>query len=293
MSPSAPSGEVDSESVRTIREIHSVINGDNESRRLADALTYLDYQEPLRECVAGDGHEYRPPPFVSLFGSRVEVATPDTFHAFADIPTGDELIPSVQDDVRFAAEEARSKSGWVERGAPSMPYLDSVTRCAETVHSRSPAWPVADAELESRFWALMAVVAEQPEVLRASAEYPDCMKQHGFAVGDQVDLYIAVHNAYVDFAVDYVTPSSTKQPAGAEWEAAVAFEAKAATADRLCRRPVFDLATDKISPELPGFLADNALALDEARGFWSDLQDRARDRIATSDILADQGVLGR
>lgn len=260
-----------------VRQLAARVYGSPDALRAAEWLEYWTYQDSIDKCMAGHREKYRKPMLVSMLGGRTKPHIPDTFHALAELPRDDFLIPSVSRDVAAAAEQARSFAGHAYQDTPSAGYYDALTTCASTAFT--PTWPEANKVLSERFFELMRRASEDPFVARESATYTECMtRELGYAVADYVSLYERVASRFSAFAVDYVDPRKTLEPAGPAWDQAVGEEAAAAAADRTCRTSAHEAALDILAPQLDAFMAENAAALNAAEQFWAGIRQRAIDR---------------
>lgn len=272
--PGEPSSRtVAANAADSLREIAAAVYGRPDDRRDAELLGYRTFQEPLNDCMAGLGHDYRKPLFVSLLAARSTPLIPDTFHALAELPTGDTLVPSVSADVAAAAAQAVAFTGEVYVDEPpSKSYSDALTTCVTRMEGSEPRWPEPDPALADKFFDVMERAVQDEFVVAESAKYPGCMKAElGVRVEDQVALYQLVSIEFAPFGVNRENPSATLEPLGPEWDATVGFEARAAAADRTCRAVAHEAALVAIAPELDRFMAENAEALEQSATDWAQL----------------------
>lgn len=258
-----------------LREVSAELHGVPEDTRAVEWLQFQAFQVPLGECMASYGHDYREPMFSSLAAARDSATIPDTFHALAELPVSDHLVPSVAADEAARVEQLRSYRGPTYPAEPSLAYQNALSRCGADAFS--PEWPQPDADLAARLFEVMERAVADPVVVEETAKYPACMSTElGADVVDQIDLYLLVHSKYTPFLAYYYDRRATPGPdTERAWAEAVEFEARAAAADRVCRTAAHEAALAAIAPLLDRFRSENAAELAANVAAWAELRERA------------------
>lgn len=259
-----------------LRDVASAVHGAADDWQAAEWLQYRAFQTPLDQCMAANGHDYRMPAFVSVSAARESALIPDTFHALAELPLGSTLVPSVAADTAAIAEQERAK--WKPSlPEPSTAYSNALTTCGEMAVASTPEWPQPNKELAASLFTMMEQAVTGTAVMAETAKYPACMvNELGVDVTDQIDLYQLVHSRYAPFLAYYYDPRLTLgSSSDRAWDTAVAFEARAAAADRVCRTAAHEAALVAIAPLLDRFRSDNAAALAENEAAWAQLRAEA------------------
>lgn len=266
-------------------ELYSAIWGDLADRRAATLLPYLDHHEAVSSCLAANGTSYFPGMYVDADFGEVEKWPPGLHLGFG--PFGDPNTagwePRVARKVAAAASLARAYAG--PSGATDAPPAAQLAEC----HSTAPAadagdrMPSGHGELSER---LEELTSGDHDVARDIWDgYVACAQDRGFEIVEPPELYLQVVNHYSDFRVAQ-DPRTTRVPEGAQWEAAVAFERRAAGVDTACRMPSEGLALIALAPQVEEFRARYADDLARAAQEWADIRAEAATRMSVS-TLAD------
>lgn len=296
-SAGATAGRPDSLQVAAARAdlgaLYAAIWGDLTDRRAASLLPYLDHHEAVSSCLAANGMSYFPGMYADADFGEVEKWPPGLhlgFGPFGD-PTTAGWEPRVARRVAAAASLARAYAG--PSGATDVAPA-AATELAEC-QATAPAYDVGDrmpsghGELSER---LEEWTSGDYDVARDVWDgYVACAQDRGFEIAEPPELYIRVVNHYSDFRVAQ-DPRTTRVPEGAQWEAAVAFERRAAAVDTACRTPSEGLALIALAPQVEEFRALYADDLARAAQEWAEIRAEAATRMSVSP-LADSWSFSR
>jgi hypothetical protein len=260
-----------------LRDVAADVEGAPDNWRMAATLEYAAYHGPIEACMTAHGQVYRYPPVIDPMAGRTDALIPDTFTAIAELPTERGLVPNVADTITAGYADAQAYAATEPdlANVPSAAYIAALDACGATDGTTAmPEWPVADADLEAAFQALMRAAQESPDVAAATAGWAPCMATKGYDLAEETDLYQLVTTYYAAFAVDPDDPAATREPTGPEWDAAVAKEAAAAAADLECRTPAHNAAMLALDGKIAAFRTEHAAQLADAAAFWADLAAR-------------------
>ena len=263
---------------KDLQSTWEAIVGTSADRIAADQVTYVKYQKPIVECMAGHGYGYTPPPYLSLIQRGHPTPIDREYPALISqgIPHGSGL-DIVYQLSRAEVAGSGANPGFEKLGeAERVSYADQVTACQPPEDEYANVSSAAvDAALLASFREVLA--AANSVAASELSDYSSCMKGHGIEVARPQDLPDVIR---VEF-----TAGST-DPGG------LAFEQAATRADSECLQKAHVVALQAVEGPLAEFTASQQTQLDAARDRWAALQAEAQG-MSTTLVSLDPNALQR
>lgn len=235
-------------------------------QRLAGAERgWLLTQMALAECMKNAGAQYPVAPYPAAIESIGQPA-PGDLMAFS--PLRDDFGVGKSKQAKAAGGEPKNPVFDRLEPGQQQAYFDRLEGCQAAAQGFENAHaPTGRNDLIDKLLTTLAKVQDSASVAPLLENYADCVAEYGVQAKSMTELYQTIPQAYPK--PTRANADITKDPG---WAAAVAYEAKAAKADKACRADAVDAGMVAAVPALNKFSAANKQELAANRNAYAALE---------------------
>ncbi|MFI5497136.1 hypothetical protein [Actinoplanes sp. NPDC051859] len=238
------------------------IFGTRDQRLAAEKAAADKYQNAIAACMSATDA-----PYYTKAASPHQAGAPT---APGDLST----LAETGNGTFYIAEASRYGAQQLDRGDPLYDKLTQAQRdaqgkalsgCISKVPVVQPARPAGAQQMTTELETMFTAIEKQPAVASALKSYSDCMSDKaGIKTTGYLDTFLAVQEKFPTTSEGW-----SKLQNNPDWQAAAAFETKAAEADTTCRKPAQDQAMQAAAPQLQQFTSKYESQLDAASASWA------------------------
>lgn len=244
-------------------------------------VAYLDYatnQLASQSCMSSAGFDYTIPPMEAEYAGWVQ--TPMPLEHVALMPLDGNTLPGgpwaaaermYMSAVSVQRANASINPGFTELSADDKnEYVVALQTCVDAIDaSARPSDPSLDVAIHE----FLRSIEEDKIVSSSVAQYPQCMEDFGFEVGDPAELYSLLDTEYQRQYSEQFARDPGIELESMIFDRQMIADADAADAD--CRREAHGLAIGLLVERLPDFLAEHDEALSDLSTAWQAVSEEA------------------